>query len=255
MGTHLRFSSTMAPYERTAERDADAGRPEDVSGRREGYGGGGWPRVRSHNVETRPSWRRNHHKRLCRPRSSDAFRVFHPEEVREKMKVFDKGAVSDYVRSPISEDFKELHEAFLEEGLYDSYMPYFVAKFVGCLVALAGALYLERRGPWGRLLVGSGCCGGYAACAALSPAGVYGPRSVPQWGDACARVRLPVFAHGGRGAGRDLVGVVEAVAQRAPLCDQLCEPRSGYPAPPCVWAVREALGRVFLHLSQPVYAV
>merc|ERR1711916_178377 len=146
MGTHLRlnrFSSTMAPYERKAEREM---RMQDVQ--KMCLDDGKAMVVVDGRVYDLTMWKHAHPggetiiNDFVGQDASDAFRVFHPEEVREKMKVFDKGAVSDYVRSPISEDFKELHEAFLEEGLYDSYMPYFVAKFVGCLVALAGALYL-----------------------------------------------------------------------------------------------------------------
>merc|ERR1711991_870440 len=145
MGTHLRLSllSTMAPYERKAEEEM---RMQDVQ--KMCLDDGKAMVVVDGRVYDLTMWKHAHPggetiiNDFVGQDASDAFRVFHPEEVREKMKVFDKGAVSDYVRSPISEDFKELHEAFLEEGLYDSYMPYFVAKFVGCLVALAGALYL-----------------------------------------------------------------------------------------------------------------
>merc|ERR1712065_109012 len=146
MGTHLRlnrFSSTMAPYERKAEREM---RMQDVQ--KMCLDDGKAMVGVDGRVYDLTMWKHAHPggetiiNDFVGQDASDAFRVFHPEEVREKMKVFDKGAVSDYVRSPISEDFKELHEAFLEEGLYDSYMPYFVAKFVGCLVALGGALYL-----------------------------------------------------------------------------------------------------------------
>merc|ERR1711916_158054 len=111
MGTHLRlnrFSSTMAPYERKAEREM---RMQDVQ--KMCLDDGKAMVVVDGRVYDLTMWKHAHPggetiiNDFVGQDASDAFRVFHP------------GAVSDYVRSPISEDFKELHEAFLEEGLYD----------------------------------------------------------------------------------------------------------------------------------------
>lgn len=73
---------------------------------------------------------------------SDAFRVFHPEDVRPRLARFMKGVVVDAKQSELSKDYQELHEAFLAEGLYDSYLPYFVAKLAAAYVLLAAALWI-----------------------------------------------------------------------------------------------------------------